>query len=279
MIYIVIPIHNRRHETLACLRSIAKQSYTRWRVVIYDDGSTDGSSEAISQRFPKVDIIKGDGTSWWTRSVNAGLAKILVKANANDYVFVLNNDVTFNKSLLTDLLAIAKRYPSSCIGTTLQSNTDSYEVNITIDWRRYAYCVKTMTKKELHALSPVVSTVDTLPCRGTLVPIDLFRQIGLFDAKYLPHYAADYDFFLRAKKRGYDLQVATRAIVVDRDKQYGRVKHKSLGLFYQFLFGFKSPYNVKNHLVIIYRYCPSLGLKLLNTLRIVVGAPLAYIKS
>jgi len=49
--------------------------------------------------------------------------------------------------------------------------------------------------------------------RGTLIPVDVFARIGLFDAEHLPHYGADHDFYLRARKVGIGLAIAENAFV------------------------------------------------------------------
>lgn len=277
MIYVVIPIHNRLEETKACLRSIAKQNYKQWRVVICDDGSTDGSAKVIKKQFSKVDIVMGDGSYWWSRSVNEALAKVVTKAKEHDLVFILNNDVIFAPTVFGYLLKIAKMNPGYCIGTTLQTDRNVYEVEVTIDWSKYRFDVRSVTKRELTRMPDVVPA-DTLPCRGTLVPVSLFRQIGLFDQRQLPHYAADYDFFLRAARFGYPSCVATQVFMVDRDKKHQRPVRKSLSGLYGFLFSLKSPYNIKNHLILIARYCPGWGLKVFNMIRVVIGLPFGYFK-
>jgi hypothetical protein len=55
--------------------------------------------------------------------------------------------------------------------------------------------------------------VDVLPGRGTLVPVSVFQQIGNFNVKMLPHYGADYEFSVRAKRAGYRLVVSHKAKV------------------------------------------------------------------
>jgi len=49
-IEIVTPVHNRREETLQCLRSLSKveTSGLSLHIVIVDDGSTDGTAEAVA---------------------------------------------------------------------------------------------------------------------------------------------------------------------------------------------------------------------------------------
>ena len=35
-------------------------------VVLFDDGSTDGTKEWVEENYTNVNILSGDGTNWWT---------------------------------------------------------------------------------------------------------------------------------------------------------------------------------------------------------------------
>jgi GT2 family glycosyltransferase len=49
--------------------------------------------------------------------------------------------------------------------------------------------------------------------RGAVLPAEVLARNGLFDEECLPHYGADHDFYLRARKRGIALYTVTEAIV------------------------------------------------------------------
>ncbi len=87
-----------------------------------------------------------------------------------------------------------------------------------------------------------------LPGRGTLIPVEVFKTIGNFNQKKLPHYGADYEFSFRAKQAGYRLLIANRARVyaklcvtgIDQlDKRI--ISHKEC---YELLFSPKSKINL-----------------------------------
>ena len=88
-IEIVTPVHNRREETLQCLRSLSKveTSGLSLHIVIVDDGSTDGTAEAVAAEFPKVEIVSGDGSLWYTAGTNRGIEAAL--RHDPDYVLAI----------------------------------------------------------------------------------------------------------------------------------------------------------------------------------------------
>ena len=54
---------------------LAKQKYS-YEVIIVDDGSTDGTSKFIKSNYPEINIIKGPGDWWWTKSMNSLIKKV-----------------------------------------------------------------------------------------------------------------------------------------------------------------------------------------------------------
>jgi GT2 family glycosyltransferase len=70
-IYIIIPVHNRKQITIACLENLnACDDLQKYHVIVVDDGSTDGTAEAIRSQYPIVEILTGDGNLWWTGAID-----------------------------------------------------------------------------------------------------------------------------------------------------------------------------------------------------------------
>ncbi len=65
LISIILPLYNGKHLVGKCLDSVVSQTYTHWELIIVDDGSTDGGSDYIAQRYPNARII---------RKINGGVA-------------------------------------------------------------------------------------------------------------------------------------------------------------------------------------------------------------
>jgi GT2 family glycosyltransferase len=70
-----------------------------------------------------------------------------------------------------------------------------------------------------RALTAEIRSRELLPVglicggRGVILSRAVLEANGLFDEERLPHYGADHDFYLRARKRGIALYTATPAIV------------------------------------------------------------------
>ena len=51
MIYIIIPVFNRWNFTVECLNSLINQTYKKFKIIVVDHGSTDGTSFNIKNEF------------------------------------------------------------------------------------------------------------------------------------------------------------------------------------------------------------------------------------
>ena len=111
MIHILIPVHNGLDETVKCLASLAKQTYTDYEVIVIDDGSTDGTQSYLRQNYPSVKIINGSGNLWWTGAMRKGIDWVLRNGVGDgDYLMSLNNDVILPEDTLSKLYQFAMMY-------------------------------------------------------------------------------------------------------------------------------------------------------------------------
>src|SRR5688500_2404494 len=93
---VVAPVHNRKAITLQCLKSLYRSNTNgiELDVVIVDDGSTDGTGDAIREQYPSVDVVEGDGNLWFTEGTNVGVRKALEREPK--YVLLINDDQVFD---------------------------------------------------------------------------------------------------------------------------------------------------------------------------------------
>ena len=71
-VYVLLPVHNRRPVTEAFARSLAAQTDRNVRLVLIDDGSTDGTADAVKAILPDTVVITGQGNWWWGGGLQQG---------------------------------------------------------------------------------------------------------------------------------------------------------------------------------------------------------------
>jgi len=106
---VLLTCFNRKEKTLSCLESIYAQSNKEGftlKVYLVDDGSTDGTSEAVKKNFPQVNVIKGDGTLFWNGGMRVAFSKAM--ENEHDYYLWLNDDTFIYPDSLKILIETSK---------------------------------------------------------------------------------------------------------------------------------------------------------------------------
>ena len=93
---------NRRDDTLACLDSLRDQVDRNDVVIVCDNGSADGTEEAIRSRHPWVEVIQNGTNLGFAGGNNAGMRVAL--ARGFEWVLLLNNDTTVPAGALASLL-------------------------------------------------------------------------------------------------------------------------------------------------------------------------------
>jgi GT2 family glycosyltransferase len=187
---IIIPVHNRRDTTLACLDRLKKLGVYEWAdVVVVDDGSTDGTRVAIEAKFPAVVVLAGDGNLWWAGGTNVGMKYAF--EHQYDRFFWLNDDCRPVDQTLKKMNDHCRETGEIC---TALSVTPS----------GYAYGGQMKGRFGLH-VDREPGPCDTFGGNCVCFPVTVIRDIGYLDAKYFPMDPADADYGLRAKKFGYKL--------------------------------------------------------------------------
>lgn len=248
MIYIVTPVFNRKKFTANYLDALSKQTMQDFKIIIVDDGSTDGTSEMIESNFPDTILLRERGGDlWWTAATNIGVRHALNQGDTT-YIMTLNDDTLPRENFMEIMMLSAKENPRALLGAfTLDVNSGKpiYAGHI-IDWKKCAFnnLLKTEQRSEFKGLREV----NVYPGRGLLIPKEVFDNIGYYDEKNFPQTVADEDFTVRASNFGYTIYCNYDAIIEEYPEESGGVqlrKNKSWKNYYNHLFGMRGVGNIK----------------------------------
>ncbi|HLV05607.1 MAG TPA: glycosyltransferase [Actinomycetaceae bacterium] len=105
LVTVVIPTKDRREGVLTAVRSVLDQTWTTWQLVIVDDGSTDGTAEALAPFLsdPRIELVRRERAGGVSVARNTGLARA-----RGDYVAYLDSDNTWVPEFLEVMVAFMR---------------------------------------------------------------------------------------------------------------------------------------------------------------------------
>lgn len=212
-IAVIVPVHNRCEKTLQFLRQFSEvdKGGVHCKVIVVDDGSSDGTSEAISARYPATTILRGQGDLWWTGAVTVGLNAALREKVS--HVLLMNDDLEFGSNVLTELFTVAAECPNALVSALkLHRRKDGKEEIITAGYRVSGWLMELANVWKGQALTNALSKTvecDALGGACLLIPRKVFETIGMPDCKRFPHNYGDIEFTRRASIAGYRCITAT----------------------------------------------------------------------
>lgn len=209
MIYVVIPVYNRQDFTRSCLASFRSQVHQDFKIVVVDDGSTDDTEKMLTNEFPEVHVIKGNGELWWTGAINAGIRYSLKCLTDEDYILVLNNDLELPTDFMECIVTFAKNNKDTLVGSVVVDIGERKKIvygGVKINWWTAKQRVINFNE-DLDNFSKSYSVEsDYLTGRGTLIPVHVFKRVGLYDEQHFKQ-CGDTELTLRAKQMNYRLVV------------------------------------------------------------------------
>lgn len=180
-------------------------------LMMVDNGSTDGSVEAVRREFPAVEVVALPENRRFAGGNNEGMKRAL--AAGADAIMLINNDVEAGGGLFDHLLGVLERDPEAGAVGPLICFAEPRDVI----WYAGGRCVPALgfaahrgLRDPDRAQYKNVESTGYLTGCCLLATREAWLKVGPLDERYFI-YAEDADWSLRARDAGYKLLFVPRA--------------------------------------------------------------------
>ena len=220
-IVVLILTYNQRDKTLACLSALLGSEDIPFRILLWDNGSHDGTIEAVNAAFPDVCTHYSESNLGVAGGRNAS-AQLAFKEYGATHLLFLDNDILVEPGFVDALYRPFESDPQ--LGQTQAKLRFMYDRSLINDgggaqisfvfWRVKPVGFGEVDRRQYDVPRPCIS------CGGAMmVRSDIFQQLNGFDPLFGPFGPEDLDFSLRLQKAGY------KAMYIPKAVGYHQVSH------------------------------------------------------
>jgi hypothetical protein len=212
LVVVVVLNWNGRDDTIRCLESVEQPWYPRCIPVVVDNGSTDGSVEALRGRFPGLDVIETGSNLGYAGGNNAGIHWAL--GRGADYVLLLNNDTIVDPDVLTELTRVAGSDRTiGVVGPKVLCEPDRHLLDSCGESQSLWFNRRHIaTGKPDRDVGRNPRDVDYVVGCAILVSREFIECVGLLDDVFFAYYD-EVDWCFRGRRLGYRVVCAPAAVV------------------------------------------------------------------
>lgn len=223
MIYVVTAVHNRKNITRSFVEKLKKQTTEKnIHFVMVDDGSTDGTADMVKKEYPNSTVIYGDGNLYWGGALHKAYQYLLKKTIGDkDIVLLVNDDSKLEPEYMDKLSNILEKHPNDLVTGCAYGSATGYYMDGPVEFDLYTSEVK---------LLPAGCSGNCASTRALGMYGKVFKELGGFHPILLPHYASDYEYTIRAHKKGHNIISDEGLSYTFSEETTGDNSHKNLSL-------------------------------------------------
>lgn len=213
----IVLVYNNFEDTDECVRSLLAQDHPRHRILIVDNGSSDGCMARLRQAWGgNADFYETGENLGVAGGYNAGIRAALT--GDADYVVLCNNDIVAEPGFVSGLLGVFAAHPRTAIavpvmlyydrpdrvwfGRVTQIHALAVSRN---DFRGAAW-------RDMRAFAGRIFESAYVTTCASMVSRAALEEVGLLDERFFFGHD-DVDWSLRARARGYSCNVLGRPLV------------------------------------------------------------------
>ena len=220
---VVILTYNTRELALNCIDSVIKASEgLDVEIIATDNGSTDGTLEAIRDRFPNVIIVENKENLGFSGGNNRGIA-----VGTGRYILVLNPDTVVHKDALKLTMEYAEAHPEcGMVGCRVLHPNGTVQKSWFAEWSLFQAAWEALGLQVVMPLSRIDGKLKfSGKAPGQAVPVDrilgcfmwmsrkVIETVGMFDERFFL-YCEEEDMCRRIRDHGLEVHYFPGAEIV-----------------------------------------------------------------
>jgi len=210
---IIIPVWNGRALLPDCLDALLGQHDADCEIVAVDNGSTDGSAELITERYPSVRLLRNAQNMGFAQACNRGACV----ATGQVLVF-LNQDTRVERGWLSAVRSAFLSVDAGVVGCKILSAADR-------SLQHAGGYVHDLLGVPFHygkddpdaARWNAPREVEYVTGAALAIQRRVIEQIGAFDERFFPAYYEDVDLCFRARAAGFKVLYWPDAVVLHHE--------------------------------------------------------------
>lgn len=207
---IIIVNWNNKNKLIKCLESLKRQSDRRFEVIVVDNGSSDGSVDALRKHFSTIRLVALNKNYGFSKANNVGFQYVESK-----YFITLNNDTVVARDWFAQMVEAMDARPEAGLAASkmllfrqpeiIDRIGDSYTLAGAGVLKGRGNRTKANNEEKIQYVFGA--------CAGAaMYRTSMIRQIGLFDEDFFLLYE-DVDLSFRAQLNGYKCIYVPQAVV------------------------------------------------------------------
>jgi GT2 family glycosyltransferase len=209
-IAVLMTCFNRRALTLRCLATLARQpGFSAGDLFLVDDGSKDGTGDAVRAMLPEARVIQGDGSLFWNGGMRLAWSTARASGQPFDFYLWLNDDVALAADALAMLVADADAVaPRGEAVIVAAATTDPATGEITYGAHRRPSAARPL---RMGLIQPAGAPIAADTISGNIVLVSAAAEAVLGNmSPVFQHIYGDLDYGFRAMQAGIPVVLASR---------------------------------------------------------------------
>lgn len=265
--------YNNKEYLKSCLDSIYSHApETNFEVIVVDNGSSDGSTEAVKHAFSSISLIENSNNLGFVKANNQG-----IRASQGRYVLSLNNDTIIEDGTLSGLVRFMNEHPDvGACGPKVLNRDGSLQYQCRRSFPTISSSLFYFLR--LHRLFPgkkrfgqylmthrnsdEAGEVDSVSGCCMMVRREVIEEVGILDENFIM-YGDDLDWCYRIKQAGWKVFYVPDYQIVHFGGQSSRnLSRKCIVLFYRAMgIFYRKHYALKHSFIVNYLVYAGIYLK------------------